>query len=242
MISVRPSNERGHVDHGWLDAYHTFSFSDYFDENLMGFRALRVINEDRVQPGQGFGEHAHQDMEILTYVLEGALEHKDSLGNGSTIRPGDVQRMSVGKGIMHSEFNPSSSDLLHLLQIWMIPDTLDLSPGYEQQTFSAKDRADCWCLIASHDGHDGSVSVHQNVAVYTTLLSQHTELTHTLAPARHAWIHVARGQAVLDEHTLSAGDGVAVSPDSRVEIDQMGPIPITLTAQQPSEVLLFDLD
>src|SRR2546422_700996 len=231
MIRIRRSAERGHADHGWLDTYHTFSFAEYHDPRHMGFRHLRVLNEDRVQPGRGFPTHAHQDMEIITYVLEGALEHKDSLGNGSIIRPGDVQRMSAGTGVTHSEYNPSRTEPVHLLQIWILPERTGLPPSYEQRTFSEAERRGLLRLIASRNGRDGSVTIHQDADVYATLLEPRTEVVHRLRPGRHAWVQVARGAVGLDDQRLEAGDGATVSEESALRI----------AAAAPSEVLVFDL-
>jgi redox-sensitive bicupin YhaK (pirin superfamily) len=231
MIQVRKSNERGHADHGWLDSHHTFSFADYYDPKNMGFRALRVINEDRVQPAQGFGTHGHRDMEILSYVLDGALAHKDSTGGGGVIKPGDVQRMSAGTGVMHSEFNASRSEPVHFLQIWLLPGSRGITPGYEQKHFSAEQRQGQLRLIASPDAADGSVTIRQDARVYSTLLGKGQTVTHTLAPGRHAWVQVARGQVRLGDVVLSSGDGAAISDEKS----------ITLTGAEPSEVLLFDL-
>jgi len=231
MIQVRKSNERGHADHGWLDTRHTFSFADYYDPAAMGFRALRVINEDRVAPAQGFGTHGHRDMEILSYVLDGGLAHKDSTGGGGVIRPGDVQRMSAGTGVMHSEFNPSRTDPVHFLQIWLVPDRRGITPGYEQKHFSPEQRQGQLRLIASPDAAGGSLKIHQDARVYTTLLGKGDSVSHALASGRHAWVQVARGKVRLGDVTLSAGDGAAISEESELR----------LTADEPSEVLLFDL-
>jgi len=231
MIQVRKSNDRGHADHGWLDSHHTFSFADYYDPENMGFRALRVINEDRVQPAQGFGTHGHRDMEILSYVLDGRLAHKDSTGGGGVIRPGDVQRMSAGTGVMHSEFNASRTDPVHFLQIWLVPDRRGITPGYEQKHFPPEQRQGQLRLIASPDAADGSLKIHQDARVYTTLLGKGDSVSHPLTPGRHAWVQVARGKVRLGDVTLSAGDGAAISDESSLQ----------LTADEPSEVLLFDL-
>jgi quercetin 2,3-dioxygenase len=231
MITVRPTSERGHVERGWLDSYFTFSFADYHDPRHMGFRSLRVINEDRVQPGTGFGMHPHRDMEILTYVLEGALEHRDSLGTGSVIRPGDVQRMSAGTGIVHSEANPSSSEPVHLLQIWILPERAGIAPGYEQRAFPEDERRSRLRLLASRDGRAGSLTIHQDTELYATLLAAGESVTHHLRPDRHAWVQVARGAVTLNGKPLRAGDGAAVSDEKAV----------TLSASEGSEVLLFDL-
>ena len=231
MIRVRRSEDRGHAQHGWLDSHHTFSFADYYDPAQMGFRDLRVINEDRVAPGEGFPTHSHRDMEILSYVLEGGLEHKDSLGTGSVIRPGDVQRMTAGTGVAHSEFNASRSEPVHFLQIWILPGQRGLQPGYEQKHFSEESRKGQLRLIASPGGEDGSVTIHQDVRLYSALLGKGESVRHALAPGRHAWVQVAHGNARLGDQTLHAGDGAAVSSEKE----------ITLTADSPSEVLLFDL-
>ena len=231
MLSVRKATERGHAQHGWLDSFHTFSFADYHDPQHMGFRALRVINEDRVQPAQGFGRHSHRDMEIVTYVIEGALAHQDSLGNGSVMRPGDVQRMSAGRGISHSEYNHSESELVHFLQIWLLPEKAGLPPSYEQKHFSESDRAGQLRLVASHDARDESVRVHQDVALYAGLLAAGEKASLALAPGRHAWVQVVRGALDLDGTALAAGDGAAISGAPRLD----------LVALQPSELLVFDL-
>ena len=231
MIQVRKSNDRGHANHGWLDTHHTFSFADYHDPEHMGFRALRVINEDRVAPAQGFGTHGHRDMEILSYVLEGGLAHRDSTGGGGVIRPGEVQRMSAGTGVMHSEFNASRSEPVHFLQIWLVPDRRGITPGYEQKHFPPEQREGRLRLIASPDAAEGSLRIHQDARVYTTLLGEGQSVTQALAPGRHAWVQVARGQVRIGDAVLSAGDGAALSDERSV----------TLTADEASEVLLFDL-
>jgi quercetin 2,3-dioxygenase len=231
MITRRLAQERGHARHGWLDSYHTFSFADYYDPRYTGFRTLRVINEDRVQPGRGFGTHPHRDMEIISYVLEGALEHKDSLGTGSIIRPGEVQRMSAGTGVTHSEFNPSPVEPVHFLQIWILPERVGLPPSYEQRAFPAAEKQGTLRLVASRDGREGSVTIHQAVDLYTSVLAPGETVTHRLAPGRHAWVQVARGVLTLNDTALSAGDGAAVSEEAL----------LTLTATAQAEVLLFDL-
>jgi redox-sensitive bicupin YhaK (pirin superfamily) len=231
MITIRKANERGHADHGWLNTFHTFSFNTYYDENHMGFKSLRVINDDRVQPGKGFGTHPHEDMEIISYVLEGALEHKDSMGNGSIIRPGDVQKMSAGTGIMHSEFNPSDEESVHFLQIWIEPRVKGVKPCYEQITLSREDRLGKMRLIASPEGKAGSVLVNQDVNVYATILDKDMSLTIPVTEDRHLWIHVARGEARLGDESLSAGDGIAVSDESE----------ISLVGVNEAEILIFDL-
>jgi redox-sensitive bicupin YhaK (pirin superfamily) len=231
MIAVRPAAERGHADHGWLDTRHTFSFASYHDPRHMGFRSLRVINEDRVKPGEGFGTHAHSDMEILTWVLDGALEHKDSMGNGSVIRPGDLQRMSAGTGVTHSEFNPSTEAGVHFLQIWLLPRERGLPPGYEQKRFSEEKRRGRLRLIAAGDGRDGAVTIHQDADLWTALLQPGESVHHALAPGRYAWLHVARGAVSLNGSTLGAGDGAAVSDEAALEI----------AGAARAEVLLFDV-
>jgi hypothetical protein len=231
MIAVRPAAERGHADHGWLDTRHSFSFASYHDPRHMGFRSLRVINEDRVKPGEGFGTHAHRDMEILTWVLDGALGHKDSMGNGSVIRPGDLQRMSAGTGVTHSEFNPSPETPVHFLQIWLLPRERGLPPGYEQRRFPQAARRGRLCLIAAGDGREGAVTVHQDADLWTALLQPGDSVRHALAPGRYAWLHVARGAVSLNGSTLGAGDGAAVTDEAALEI----------TGAARAEVLLFDL-
>ena len=231
MIHLRANHERGHTKIGWLDSYHTFSFGDYYDPENMGFRSLRVINDDRVAPDMGFGMHPHRDMEIITYVLEGALEHKDSLGNGSVIRPGDVQRMSAGTGILHSEFNASQTAPVHLLQIWILPEQKGLPPSYEQRTIATEEKRGKLRLIASHDGREGTVTVHQDVDLYAALFAPGEEAAHELQPGRHGWVQVVRGAVTLNGIQLQTGDGAAVSEEKTLEI----------RANNESEVLLFDL-
>jgi redox-sensitive bicupin YhaK (pirin superfamily) len=231
MIRLRKRNERGHADHGWLNTYHTFSFADYYDLAQMGFRALRVLNEDRVQPGQGFGTHGHRDMEIVTYVLAGALEHRDSMGNGSLLRPGEVQRMSAGTGVRHSEFNPSRSEPVHLYQIWLLPERGGLTPSYEQRTPPGGGETGRWRLAASPNGRDGSVTIHQDAHVYLASLEAGQELAYELLPDRHAWLQVLRGAVRLNGEQMAAGDGAAVSDERR----------LTVTATDPVEGMLFDL-
>lgn len=231
MITLRPSHERGHANHGWLDTYHTFSFGEYYDPGHMGFRHLRVINEDRVQPGTGFGTHSHRDMEILTYVLEGELEHKDSMGNGSVIRPGELQRMSAGTGVTHSEHNHSKSEPVHLLQIWIVPERKGLKPGYEQRSFPIEEKRGQLRLIAARDGRGGAVTVHQDVDLFAALLDRGERVTHRLNPGRHAWVQVARGAVMLNGVSLKAGDGAAISEEE----------PLEVSASELSEILLFDL-
>jgi len=230
-LSIRRAGERGRADHGWLLSYHTFSFADYYDPEHMGFRALRVINEDRVQPGRGFGAHSHRDMEIISYVLEGELEHKDSMGTSSIIRPGEVQRMSAGTGVTHSEFNASRSELVHFLQIWILPERPGGKPGYEQKAFPEAERKGKLRLVASPDGRDGSVTIRQDVTLHTGLLCTGEALRHALEPGRHAWVHVARGQVEIGGEQLEAGDAAAISDARGLE----------LSGRDASEVLLFDL-
>jgi redox-sensitive bicupin YhaK (pirin superfamily) len=231
MLQIRESGQRGHVNHGWLDSYHTFSFGGYYDPAFMGFSDLRVINEDRVQSGQGFGTHSHRDMEIVSYVLEGALEHKDSMGNSSVIRPGDVQRMTAGTGVTHSEFNASRTDIVHFLQIWLLPDRPGYTPGYEQKYFSPEDRRDRLRLIASPDGRDGSVRIHQDAYLFSTLLAQGAGVVSEFAPGRSGYLHVVRGAVTVNDRSLQTGDGLTISDETR----------LTLGADEDAEALLFDL-
>jgi redox-sensitive bicupin YhaK (pirin superfamily) len=232
MISILRSQERGGADHGWLNTRHTFSFDSYHDPRHMHFRALRVINEDVVQPGAGFPTHPHRDMEIITYVLEGALQHQDSLGNGSIIRPGDGQRMSAGTGILHSEANASKAEPVHLLQIWITPERRGIEPGYEQKAFPEAEKRGRLRLIAARDGQNGAVTVHQDVSLYVALLDPQQKVEHSLAPGRHAWLHVARGSVELNGTRLEQGDGAAISDEQKLAITG---------AEDGSEVLLFDL-
>src|ERR1700730_9758663 len=218
MLEVRRSAERGYFDHGWLKSYHTFSFADYHDPAWIAYGPLRVINDDRVAPGQGFGKHGHRDMEIITYILEGELEHQDSIGNGSIIRPGDVQRMSAGTGVSHSEFNPSDTETVHLLQIWILPDLRNLPPSYEEKVFSDEERRGQLRLIAANDSRDGSVTIHQDAQVYATVLNAGETVAHSLSEGRHAWLQVARGTINLNEMELKLGDGAAVSNESELRI------------------------
>jgi quercetin 2,3-dioxygenase len=231
MIQVLPSSERFHTEAGWLDSRHSFSFADHYDPERLGFRSLRVINDDRVQPERGFGSHSHRDMEIITYVLSGELAHRDNLGTGSVIRPGDVQRMSAGTGVVHSEMNPSRTDPVHFLQIWIVPDRAGHRPGYEQKAFSESDRRGKLRLVASRDGRDGSVAIQQDASVYAALLEPGERVAHEQRPGRHSWVQVARGSVDLNGQTLREGDGAAVSDEQRLD----------LTAKDSSEVLLFDL-
>ncbi len=232
MISLRRRDERGHADYGWLDTYHTFSFADYYDPAHVNFRALRVINEDRVQPGRGFGTHPHRDMEILTYVLEGALEHKDSMGNTSVIHAGELQRMTAGTGITHSEFNPSAEEIVHFLQIWILPETTGLEPSYEQQAIHPERTKGHWLIVASPDGRGESLTIHQDVTVMTAVLAKAAWLSHSLAPGRHAWVQVITGSVTVNGRTLVAGDGAAISHESAVHFTG---------GEEKGELLLFDL-
>jgi redox-sensitive bicupin YhaK (pirin superfamily) len=231
MLEIRRSADRGRADHGWLKSFHTFSFADYYDPEWMGYGPLRVINDDRVAPGQGFGKHGHRDMEILTYILTGELEHHDSIGNGSVIRTGDVQRMSAGTGVTHSEFNPSATEEVHFLQIWILPDALRLAPGYEQRHFTAADKRGQLRLIAAHDGAEGSVVIHQQARVYAALLDGTERAEFPVAPGRRAWLQMARGALSVDGVPLSAGDGARTA----------GPAQLTLHGGTAAEVLIFDL-
>ena len=231
MITVRRSAERGHANHGWLDTYHTFSFADYHDPEHMGFRALQVINEDRIEPGEGFGTHPHRDMEIITYLLEGELEHKDSMGNGSVIRAGEVQRMSAGTGVTHSEHNPSPTIATHLLQIWIRPAVLGIAPSYEQRSFLLDQGDPKLRVVVSGDGRDQSLLVHQHVRLYAARLAPGTAVAHRFGSGRYGWLQVARGTVDANGHALAAGDGAALSDERR----------LTVTAQDAAEVLLFDL-
>ena len=231
MIELRKSDDRGRANHGWLDSRHSFSFADYHDPRHMGYASLRVINDDVVQPGQGFGTHGHRDMEIITYILDGALEHKDSMGNGSVIRPGNVQRMSAGSGVRHSEFNASSSEPVHFLQIWIEPNVTGIAPGYEEKDFDAAAKRGRLRLIASSDGRDGSVTIHQDAAVYAVLLNGDERVTHALAPGRKAYAHVARGSVAVNGEVLLAGDAAKISSE----------VTVTMTGGMHAEVLLFDL-
>jgi len=231
MITIRKSEDRGHFDLGWLDTYHTFSFDQYYDSAHMHFRSLRVINEDRVQSGEGFPTHSHRDMEIVTYILSGALEHRDSMGNGSVIRPGDVQRMSAGTGVSHSEFNPSDTEQVHLLQIWILPQSHGLPPSYEEKHFSEEERHGRLRLIASTDGRQGSVKIHQDAQIYAAVFDAGQTVVHAVDEHRSAWLQVARGTIRLNELELKQGDGAAVRAESELKIN----------AHDQAEVLLFDL-
>ena len=231
MVTVRKSEDRGYANHGWLDTWHTFSFADYYDPSEMGFGALRVINDDKVEPGQGFGTHGHRDMEIITYVLEGALEHKDSMGNGSVIRPGDVQRMSAGTGVRHSEFNPSREERVHLLQIWIEPRITGVRPSYEEKQFGTAEKKGQLRLIASPDGREGSVTIHQDAHVYAALLDGKDAVAHQLAPGRRAYVHIARGAVKVNSIELKGGDGARIESESNLEF----------SGAKQAELLLFDL-
>ncbi len=230
-ITVRPSEARGHAEHGWLDSRHSFSFAHYYDPRYMGFRALRVINEDVIQPATGFGTHGHRDMEILTYIVEGALEHQDSTGERSQIRRGEVQRMSAGSGIRHSEFNASDQQLVKLLQIWLLPDSEGFSPSYQQKLFDAAEKRNRLCLLAARDGADGVLSIHQDALVYASLLDAGASVEHRLRPGRGAWLQVVDGAVSVNGQDLKAGDGAAIE-----EVPA-----IAIAAQTASEFLLFDL-
>ena len=232
MLRKRPADERGYADHGWLKTRHTFSFANYHDPAHMGFRTLRVINDDIVEAGEGFGTHGHRDMEIITYVLDGALEHKDSLGTGSVLRPGDVQRMSAGRGVTHSEFNHAADEPLRLLQIWILPQEVGLTPSYEEKTFAAEERRGRLRLIVSPEGAEGSLTVHQDVRLYAGLLSAGDTAAYEPSPGRHLWLQVATGQLTANQVELNEGDGLAVSEETRVE----------LAALTEAELLLFDLN
>ncbi len=231
MLELRKAAERGHANHGWLDSWHSFSFADYYDPRHMGFGALRVINEDRIQPGMGFGTHGHRDMEIISYVLEGALAHKDSMGNGSTIVPGDVQRMSAGRGVMHSEFNHEPAGETHFLQIWIEPSRRGIDPGYEQKRYAPEEKRGQLRLVASPDGRDGSVTIHQDAFVYATLLDGAERVVHTLAPGRRAYLHLARGRLRANGQVLAAGDALKATEVAEVVLEQ----------GEQAEALLFDL-
>ncbi|MFN3431478.1 MAG: pirin family protein [Candidatus Sericytochromatia bacterium] len=231
MLTLRPSQERGHADHGWLNTYHSFSFADYYDPRHMGFSLLRVINEDFVAPGQGFGTHPHRDMEIITVILEGTLEHKDSMGNQAQIKPGEVQRMSAGTGVTHSEFNPSPMQPVHLMQIWIETGKKGIAPSYEQKAFPESEKLNQLRLVASPDGRDGSVTIHTDASLYQTLLRDGATVTQPIAPGRRAYVHVARGEATLHGRPLQAGDGARVEDEAELRLE----------ASKSAEVLVFDL-
>lgn len=232
MINIRKADERGFADHGWLKAHHTFSFADYRDPQHMGFRALRVMNEDRVQPGRGFGTHPHQDMEIVTYVLEGAIEHKDNMGNGEVLWPGEFQHMSAGTGITHSEFNPSSNEPLHLYQIWLQPRKKGIQPSYEQKRFDDAGMTNRLRLVAAPDGADGSLVIQQDTQIFLSKLTPSQRVTHNIASERYAWLQVLRGSVTLNGLDLQTGDGAAVSEEQQLEI----------IAATNAEIMLFDLN
>jgi redox-sensitive bicupin YhaK (pirin superfamily) len=231
MITLRKAEDRGHADHGWLNSHHSFSFADYYDPAHMGFGPLRVINEDRVQPGMGFGTHGHRDMEIISYVLAGQLEHKDSMGTGSIIMPGDVQRMSAGRGVRHSEYNPSRTERVHFLQIWIEPRITGVEPSYEQKPIAAEEKRGRLRLIASPDGADGSVTIHQDARLYAALLDGADSVAHPVAPGRRAYVHVARGSVRLNGIALGTGDAARITDEAV----------ITLDGAAAAEVLWFDL-
>jgi quercetin 2,3-dioxygenase len=231
MITIRKASERGHANHGWLDSHHTFSFADYYDPKHMGFRALRVINDDRVEAGRGFGSHPHRDMEIISYVLEGALAHKDSMGTGATIRPGDVQRMSAGTGVVHSEFNASKADEVHFLQIWLMPTKRGIEPGYEQKTFTDEDKRGTLRLVASPDGEAGSIKIHTDARMYAGLFGAGERAQLELADKRGAWVHVARGNIKVNDQLLGEGDGLALEGERTLRVEGV----------DDAEVIVFDL-
>ena len=231
MMTIRHAEDRGHENHGWLDSRHTFSFADYYDPKFTSFRSLRVLNEDRVQPGEGFGTHSHRDMEIISYVLEGALAHKDSTGSRSVIRPGTVQRMSAGTGVSHSEFNASQTEQVHFLQIWFTPERAGLRPSYEERTYTDDDLRGRWRLIASRDARDGSLAVHQDLDIYAARLDAGDAITYAPRPGRHVWLQVARGAVAINDSQLEAGDGAAIVEEARIE----------LVASEDAELLLFDM-
>lgn len=231
MIRTRKSDDRGHINHGWLDSYHTFSFASYYDPVHIHFRKLRVINEDRVQPGQGFGMHPHKEMEIISYIIDGALEHKDSEGNNSVICKGEIQRMSAGTGIIHSEYNHSDTKVVHFLQIWILPDEKDLMPGYEQKKYAGRLNPNQLCLIASRDGLNGSVVIHQDVNLYTCLLDKEKNIEYPIPTDRHVWLQIVKGNLAVNGENLFSGDGCAISDEQCLE----------LVANNDCEFLLFDL-
>jgi redox-sensitive bicupin YhaK (pirin superfamily) len=230
MFDIIRSDTRGAAQHGWLNAKHTFSFADYHDPERMGFGSLRVINEDRIQAGKGFGKHPHNDMEIVTYLIDGALEHKDSMGNGSVIRPGELQRMTAGTGVFHSEVNPSDTET-HLLQIWILPEKTGLTPGYEQKLFERKDKLNRWCLLGSRDGRDGALTIHQDIDMSSTILEAGQSLDYAFAEGRRGFLQVVKGQVQMGDEKLLPGDGVAIVDTSS----------ITVAASKEAELLLFDM-
>lgn len=231
MLTLRKSNDRGHANHGWLNSYHTFSFANYYDPAHMGYRDLRVINDDRIAGGGGFAPHAHRDMEIITYVIEGELEHQDSLGNRAVIHAGEVQRMTAGTGVTHSEYNASKTDTVHLLQIWVLPARSNLTPGYEQKFYTPEEKQGQLRLIASQDGREGSVTVHQDLKLYATLLNKGEKVAHEMDRDRDLWVQMVRGTAIVNGETLIAGDAVAIEAEPTLE----------LIGQEDAEILVFDL-
>lgn len=231
MITIRKSNERGYADHGWLKSQHTFSFAGYQDPDHMGFRSLRVINEDQVEAGQGFGTHGHRDMEIVSYVLDGELEHKDSMGNGEVLRPGEFQRITAGTGVEHSEFNPSAQNPAHFYQIWLLPEEKGLEPSYEQKSFAAAERKNSLQLVASRDGSQGSILIHQDARIFLSDLSGGVDVNYPIPAGRHVWVQILRGAASVNGHSLSVGDAVAVSDELELQ----------LTSEAQAEVMVFDL-
>ena len=231
MLEIRKADDRGHARHGWLNSHHTFSFADYYDQRQMGWSHLRVINDDTVQPGEGFGTHGHRDMEIISYVLEGALEHKDSMGSGSVIRPGDVQVMSAGTGVRHSEFNHSRTEPVHFLQIWIVPKFSGIKPNYQEKRYDDAQKRGKFCLVASSNGSEGSLTIAQDASMYAALLDGNERIEHAVAPGRHAYLHVARGSLTLNGLALGAGDGVKIADETM----------LTLVDGDNAEVLLFDL-
>jgi quercetin 2,3-dioxygenase len=231
MINIRKANERGHADHGWLNSYHTFSFADYHDPEHLGFRSLRVMNEDRVAAGRGFGTHAHRDIEIVSYVLEGELEHRDSMGNGEILRPGEFQRITAGTGITHSEFNPSATNPTHFYQIWLLPERKGLPPSYEQKRFAPEGRLNQWQLVASRDGASGSLLIHQDGNIYLADLTAGNDLSHVIPAGRHAWLQVLRGSVRVNDHLLQTSDAIAVSDESS----------LAFRTETQAELMLFDL-
>jgi len=230
MMQIRKANERGHANHGWLDTYHTFSFANYYDPQWIGFRSLRVVNDDIVMPGMGFGTHPHRDMEIITYILSGALQHKDSMGNGRVIRPSEVQYMSAGTGVQHSEFNPSKDEAVHLLQIWIQPDQKGVKPRYAEKSLKNA-TPDALNLVTSKTGRDGSIAIHQDADLWLARLGAGNRVTHKLSPGRHAWLHLAEGEILLNGKKLEAGDAAAITDEN-----------LELTGEKASQVLLFDLN
>ena len=233
MITTRASNQRGHADHGWLDTYHSFSFANYYDPNFMGFRSLRVINEDRVAPGKGFGTHGHNEMEILTFVLEGELQHEDSMGNKGAIRPGEIQRMSAGTGVRHSEFNHSSSEPVHLLQIWIEPEARGIAPSYEQRAFTIDERNNHLKPLAAKDPVNGAVKIYQDASLFTAIIDANKSVEYAMPEARYGWLQVTRGVVSLNGKTLNTGDGAAIQQETKISI--------TGTDAAGSEILFFDL-